>query len=334
MTARTRYLFIASFLVLTVGVGTGLVAYYVGLPAGARGDGPDELQFIPQSAIVVAYVNVREVMGSDFGQKLRQMTPAQQQSRRELEERTGVNTETDIDRVVVCLDPQSAASAPWGGLVLARGRFNEVKIEALMREHGAEVSTYKGKRLLTGAATPRKENKEKTATDVLAFVEPGLVAMGNPQLVRAAIDLQQGGPSVTSNPEIMKLVRSLDGSSAWAVGRLDALRSSAKLPAAVNDRLPAITWFSVSGRVDSGLNGVIRAEGRDDDAATNLRDVVRGFLALAKLQAAANPQLQAMAQSLELGGEGKTVSLSFAVSGDALATLGAAQPWRAPQRGH
>jgi hypothetical protein len=47
---------------------------------------------------------------------------------------------------------------------------------------------------------------------------------------------------------------------------------------------------------------------RDDESYNNLRDVVRGFLALAKIGSGAKPELQAMMQSLELSGTGKTVS--------------------------
>ena len=39
----------------------------------------------------------------------------------------------------------------------------------------------------------------------------------------------------------------------------------------------------------------------------------RGFLALGKLQSGSHPEIQAMMQSLELGGTGKTVALSFDV---------------------
>ena len=35
MTTKTRYFVVVSLLVLGVGFGTGLVAYYVGFPAGA-----------------------------------------------------------------------------------------------------------------------------------------------------------------------------------------------------------------------------------------------------------------------------------------------------------
>ena len=74
---------------------------------------------------------------------------------------------------------------------------------------------------------------------------------------------------------------------------------------------------------------MVRAETRDDDAANNLRDVVRGFLALAKMQAGSRPDVQAMIQSLELGGTGNTVALSFSVPSqlfDTIAAVGAQRP--------
>jgi hypothetical protein len=133
----------------------------------------------------------------------------------------------------------------------------------------------------------------------------------------------------------MGLVRSLESGNVWAVGRFDALRSHAQLPQEVASRLPPITWFSVSGQVDGGLRGVIRAETRDEEAAANLRDVVRGFVALAKLQAGSRPEFQNVMQSLDLGGTGKTVSLSFDVPlqvFDAIAALsGRAHQRTAPQ---
>jgi hypothetical protein len=111
----------------------------------------------------------------------------------------------------------------------------------------------------------------------------------------------------------MNLVKSLDSGNAWAVGRFDVLQSRAHLPSDVASRLPAITWFAVSGHVNGGLRGTIRAEARDEDAANNLRDVVRGFLALGKMQAGGRPEIESMMQSLELSGTGKTVALSFSV---------------------
>lgn len=318
MTTRTRYFVIASLLVIGVGLGTGLVAYYVGFPAGAfagRG-GPAELEYVPRDATVLAYADVRDVMTSELRQKLRSAVPMQENGQRELEERTGINIESDIDRIVACLYPgRDATNTHGAGMVLARGRFDEGKIEGLMREHGGHVEEYKTKRLIVA-----NETHGIPGEFALAFVEPGLVALGTAAVVRTSIDLHQGGnnpqtgvQSVTGNEELMNLVRALETGNAWAVGRFDALTSQARLPENVASQIPAITWFSVSTHVNGGIRGVVRAETRDDEAANNLRDVVRGFLALGKLQAGSRPEIQAMMQSLELGGTGKTVALSFDV---------------------
>src|SRR6266849_8063231 len=114
MTAKTRYFAIVSLLVLVVGLGTGLVAYYVGFPATAffSGNGPDELRYMPGTASVVAYVEVREIMASDLRQRLRTSiaSQAQDDGKREFQELTGINFETDIERIVACFDSASASS--------------------------------------------------------------------------------------------------------------------------------------------------------------------------------------------------------------------------------
>jgi hypothetical protein len=328
MTTKTRYFVIASLLVVGVGLGTGLVAYYVGFPAGAatRAGGPEELQYIPHDATAIAYANVQEVMTSELRQKLLHALPMHESGQREFENQTGINIETDIDRIVACLTPDpSAPNVPGQGMILARGRFDEVRIESLMREHGAQVEQYKGKRLIVGEGPPTH-----AGSFALSFVEPGFVAFGSTRLLHAAIDLHQGGnnpqagiSSVIGNDELMTLVRSLDGGNAWAVGRFDSLMSKAHLPENVTSRLPAITWFAMSAHINGGLRGMIRAEARDEEAANNLRDVVRGFMGLAKMQGGSNPSAQLMMQSLELGGTGKTVALSFTVPAEVFDAVGA-----------
>ena len=336
MTTKTRYFVIGSLLVLGVGMGTGLVAYYVGFPAGAfasRG-GPAELGYVPRDASVIAFANVNEIMNSELRQKLHRVLPMQENGQQELQNQTGINLETDVDTVVACMSPDTANAKPGAGMVLARGRFDETKIEALMREHGAHVETYNGKRLIV--ADPMDVAKTHSSFS-LSFMEPGLAAIGSTTLIKSAIDLHKAGnnpqtglESVTGNEELMTLVRSLDNSNAWAVGRFDALRTQSHLPANVLSQIPAISWFAVSGHVNGGLRGTLRAEARNDESANNLRDVVRGFLALAKLGSGAKPELQAMMQSLELGGSGKTVSLSFAVPAELFDVIGAAAGQRKP----
>jgi hypothetical protein len=319
MTTRTRYFVITSLLVLTIGLGTGLLAYYVGVPGGflVDRDGPEELQYLPRDAAVLAYADVRDIMTAEVRQKIRRAVPLPGNGQARFQDQTGINIESDIDRVVASLQP--LADGTTAGLVVARGRFNDVKIEALMREHGAQVEDYNGKRLIENHDVPQQAGD----TLALTFLEPGLVALGSGRGVRAAIDLQKSGENVTRNPELMDRMRSLDRGNAWAIGRLDALRAGGRLPPQIANQLPAITWFSVSSRIDGDVSGTIRADSRDDEAANNLRDVVRGFLALAKLQSASRPELQTIVQSLELGGTGKSVALTFSIPGAVFDAFGA-----------
>lgn len=320
MTTRTRYFMIASLLVLTVGLGTGLLAYYVGFPTSAFSGqgGPEELQLVPADASLVAFADVREIMTSPLRDRLRALLPGTWNGPREFADHTGINIETDVDRVIVAVTPTREASSrqSGSGVALVRGRFDAVKIEALMRERGGRVENYKGKRLVVG------ELREQKPSLSLAFLEPGLIAVGSSNLVRTSVDLAGGGANVTSNENVMTLVRDLDSGNAWAAGRFDALMSQAALPAGVGDKLPAIEWFSASANVTSGVRGVIRAQTRDEESATSLRDLVRGVLAFAKLQASARPEFQLLIRSLELGGTGKTVTLSFDIPSEAFDALG------------
>jgi hypothetical protein len=313
MTSRTRYFVIVSLLVLTVGVGTGLLAYYVGRPGGLLGSGtPDELRYVPRDAAVVAYADVREIMLSDVRQKIRRAAPGPQDGQKQFQEQTGIDIESDIDHVVASLEP--GPDGRMAGLVIARGRFSDVRIEALMRQHGGEAQEYGGKRVIVAPHGPQTADGPIAVT----FLEPGLVAVGADPLVRAAIDRRKSGDDITTNGEVMSRLDALDRGNAWAIGRLDAMRANGRLPLPpqIAGQLPSVTWFSVSGRLDSDVHGVIRLDARDEDAANALRDVVKGFLGLAKLQAGDRPGFQTMMQSLELGGTGKTVSLSFSIPGE------------------
>ena len=352
MTVRTRYFVVASLLVVGVGLGTGLLAYYAGFPTSAFlvTGGPEELRYLPSTSTVVAYADVREVMASDLRQRFREsIAPgAQENGRREFQELTGINIETDIDRVVASLDASGGPTTnPMGtGVVLARGRFDEVRIETLMREHGAHVDVYQGKRLIT-AETPQPPAPLDPALPIpgvpslpktpqsfsLSFVEPGLVAVGTTALVQHVVDLHNGGgESALTNEGLMDRVKALGTGNVWAVGRLDVLRERAQLPQAVADRLPPITWFAVSGRITGGIEAQLSAEARDEVSANNLRDVVRGFLALAKLQTSAKPEYQRFVDSLQLSGTGNTVALSVDVPAEVFDALRAAMPKPPPEK--
>jgi hypothetical protein len=327
MTKRTRYFLTGSAAVLAGGLCTGLVAYYGGgFPSLSASTGPSELSYVPADASVVAYADVKSIMDSELRQRFKQSVPMPmgEEGQREFFEKTGIDIENDIDYVVAAATAIGDGSGHPGGVVVARGRFDIVRLEGLALEHGAQVQEYKGKRLLTlrhntsntDVAVSGEPSAVQTATKtgVLAFLEPGLVALGELSSVQRAIDAQLSAQSITSNSEMMDLVTDIEQSSnAWAVGRFDLLASQTVLPTEIASRIPPIKWLAVAGHVNGGISAQLRAEANDDQAAENLRGVLNGVISLAKLQGQNDPKLTSLINSLQLSGSGTTVRLSFAL---------------------
>ena len=312
MKHRTRYFVLGATGLLVAGLVAGLFAYLNrGAPLFAVSvTGPIEFVYVPANASIVAYANVREVMLSDFRERIRQIIP-DDVGQTELEEQLGLNIERDIDHVVAFLAPGPDEGRP-AGLVLFRGRFDRTRLEAMARGGGATVSEYGGTRIVSIDAGD-------VGALAMAFMEPGLVAVGDLGTVQQAIDRGSAGADIESNEQMMALLDRVEGgSNAWAVGRFGDLSSLGFLPDAVSVQLPAVTGFAVSGRVNGGLSGSITIEGRDEAAGQNLRDVFRGFLAIAQMQTSDRPELEAMLSSLRLSGTGTLATFAFRLPSEAL----------------
>lgn len=316
MTKKTRYFMAGSAAVLAAGLGTGLIAFYVGgfQPVSAA-PVANELRYVPADATVVAYADVRSIMDSQFRQQLKAAMPAEHtKGQEEFQRETGIDIERDIDYVVAAVSGADASLPAMGGFIVARGRFNDTQLEALAREQGGVVEDYRGKRVISSQASEHRQGQF-----TLAFLEPGLVAMGTKAAVQRAIDAQMNSQSVTSNSEMMDLVSEIGQSNnAWAVGRFDVIASQAKLPEELKTRMPPIKWFAAAGHVNGGVSGMLRAEANDEHAADLLRRQVSGLLALGEMVAGSDPKTAAFAKSLQMGGTGKTVSLSFQLPAELL----------------
>ena len=269
---------------------------------------------MPADSAVVAYADVRSIMDSDLRLRLTAAMPMHEKGQEEFQAQTGINIETDIDYIVAAA---TGVSDNPDGLIVARGRFNDALLESLAREHGGQVEEYKGKRLIN---SPQTEASHPQMT--LAFLEPGLVAIGTQATVRRAIDAQMSSHSITSNSEMMQMVADIGASSnAWAVGRFDTIAAQANLPAEIASKMPPVKWFAASGHINGGIQGKLTAEATDDAAAENLRKQVTGALAFGEMIARSEPQIGALINSLQLSGSGKTVAVSFTVPAEILALL-------------
>jgi hypothetical protein len=336
MTSRTRFFVLGSVLVVSIGLCTGLVAYYnSGLSAAADPSGRADLAYLPVDSAAVAYASVAEVMKSDVRKRIQQALPTGEEKQRLLDE-TGIDLEHDIDSVVAGFTTGiTGASAPDGVVVLIRGRFDAAKIEGLATSHGATMETYKGKRLLVTGAMPKSNDTMAGhgdashfgalhSTGALGFLEPGVLALGDSDAIKRAIDAQASGQNVTKNADLMKLINDLkSGSNAWVAGRFDAVSGHVGMPQAAKDQLSTVQYFAIGAHVNGGVKGTVRAEARDDKAAEDLRAIVNGALAAGRLVSGSqqNKMLETAINSMQMSGSGKTVAITFSVSPEMLDML-------------
>jgi hypothetical protein len=329
MNARTRRFLVTSAAIVVGGLGVGLFAYYNGSFPGGAAAGPVELTYVPADSTAVAYANVRDIMNSEFRQKLQGVLPTGEE-RDKIEAELGIDFERDIDTLVVGM--KFGEGVDEDGVVLVRGRINFTTIEAKALEHGAVAEEYRGKRLYLTPTPADRDHPEKRPG--FALLEGDLVALGPTATLRRAIDAQATRSNVTDNAEMMRFVNQIDPSSnAWIVGNFDTVSQSAALPAEFRDRIPPVQWVAASARLNGGLVGTLSAETRDDVAGDQLRDVVRGAIAAAQLVAGQDARLNAVLKSVQVQGLGKSVTVTFTVPVELLDMLdGLAGQHRGPGR--
>ena len=315
--AKTRFALFGSAAILTAGLAAGTVAYMGGMPrAFASTTGPDELSLVPSGAAVVAYANVQGVMTSEFRQRLSTLMDDSGKGREEFQTQTGIDVERDIDAVIAAMVP-GASSSHEGGFVALKGRFDIAKIESLVTSKGGELGEYKGARLLVA-------HEERGPRPVIALVSAGLVIVGSDAAVKAAIDRNngEGTASITSDGEFLRMLESVDQTSTvWAIGRpkvLGVTTDGGDFQNQVLAQLPEVKWFAASGHLTGGLDATFRAEGKDEDAGKNMREVVQGVLALARLQMESKPELKPLLNSVRVQGAGNGVALHVTLPAEML----------------
>ena len=322
MTARTRYFVVASAAALIVGVGGGLVAYITytrgdGVPAGL----PPEIRFVPANVEVVAFADVRSLMNSELRRELMPtIEGGSRKGHQMMNDFAGIDLEKQVNRVVAYVEPYKAADPQTDrrpeiphAVVMVQGTFDPARIEQFIRDRAGALEDYKGRRIFV-----HRDNDKAVA---VGFVASDLVALGQVDLVRRAMDMSADASAtrnITSNSEMMSVMRDAAGGTAWVVADFEAVRRQMSLPAEIGRQVPPLRIVSARADVNGGIRATVRAEAGDEAAADQLRDVVRGFISLARLHAGGKTELEGALKTIELSGENNTVRLSFAVSPETL----------------
>lgn len=333
MTDKSRYFLLGALGVLLAGLGGGIIAYYASnrfpaVPAGL----PPELRYVPANAALVAYADVQGIVNSDLHRELDRMAQGSRRDRQQqIDEIAGIDFKKQVHRIVAYLESMdSVTEGPPRALMLAQGTLEQARIEQSIRDHGGTIEDHNGKHMAIHRrpANQREGQGDNRAPEhemAIGFVRPDLIAFGQADLVRRALDFSgsaaSNGADVTGNAELMTLIRDAAGETAWVVGHFDAVTRRMGLPSSLREQVPPLRTVAAKAHINGGLKATISAQTADQAAGDQLRDVIRGFVSLIRLQAGAKPELQNTLKSLELGGTGSTVQLSFAITPDALRAI-------------
>jgi len=308
---RSRLVVSGAAAVVAVGTAVALGALFLDSAKAAVGPLPGEALLLPADAKFVGGIDVKRFIQSPFYSKYAgPHAKARPEAFRELEEKTGLNLERDVDQVIFAGTPGRTGKET--GMVVALGRFDRAKISRWIEVEKKGVTSKN----LQGVLVYLFSEGTRGA-GALAFVDDRTLVMGSQSAVEAAISSQsQGGKTLKQNATIMGLLeRVRPDATFWAVGDqsvLDNMPKSVPNPGGSGQQilLPGLRSLTVSGDVDPMVAVEITGEANDETAAKNLADVVRGFLALAALQANQKPELKELASAVSVTTEAKEVRVN------------------------
>jgi len=321
--SRSRLVVLASMIVVGVGMVGALGAFVMDPARAAVGPLPAEGLSLPSDTRVVMGIDVQRFVASPFYKKYGgQQSPGRPAAFKELEEKTGVNPERDLDRVIVATRGTSAASKD--GLVLVTGRFDRYKLSRAIETQPKQQVTWKD---YHGTAVYLYGEGQKGTPGAVAFIEDDTLALGTQSAVESLIDsrLQNSRPLETNAPLLKMLATVPAGATFWMVGDQTALAhmpTSMPGPGAPNTSisLPSLQNVMVVGELDPVVSVQITGETADAAAAQNLADVVRGFVALANMQAQ-KPELKQLAAGLTVTTETTKVHVNARIPYELLDSL-------------
>jgi len=310
---KSRVVVLASTLIVGAGVLTAVGALYMDPAQASVGPLPAAGLALPADAQFVMGIDVRRFVASPFYTRFgAEHAAARPQAFAEMEEKTGINPERDVDAIYVAGRKNSGKRHDGDGVVIVVGTFDRYKVSrAIETSHkGATSANYQG--------TPVylfEETRAGRKAGAVAFLDDHTLVMGSRPAVEQTIDAKSGaGQGLRGNAEMTALLETVrPGSTFWMVGDQSVLSHMPKgipAPGGEGMGLPPLKTVVVTGDLDPQVSFEATGEAADGAAAQNLADVVRGFVALASLQASQKPELKQLASGVSITTEANKVRIA------------------------
>lgn len=330
---RSRLVVLGSALVVVTGALAAVGALYLDPARAAVGPLPPQALSLPAGTRYVMGLDVKRFVASPLYARFSEARAAHRpRAFEELEEKTGLNPERDVDQVYVA---GSRAGAPGRGgdpLVVVVGRFDRAKVSRAIETEKRGVTS---KNVQGTTVYLFNENTSGRGSGAAAFLDDSTLVMGDQASVEQTVTARAKGEApLRENAGLLALLETVKpGSTFWMVGDQTLLSNMPRsIPGmggpgtSQSVELPALKSLIVTGDLDPQVSLDLTGEAGDEAAARNLADVVRGFVALASLQANQKPELKQLASAISVTTEASRVHVAARVSYDVIESL---QPRRA-----
>jgi hypothetical protein len=312
--SRSRFVVSVSAAVVAIGVMAALGALYLDSARAAVGPLPGEGLSLPADARFVVGFDVKRLVDSPFYKKYSR-NGARPDAFAELEAKTGINPERDLEQVLI-VGREADSTA---GVAMVLGRLDRSKLMQAVEAKKDDV-TWKS---VSGNNVYLFREGAKRGVAAMAFLDDRTLVMGGQAGVEATLANHAGSQAgLRSNAELLRLLEQVKpGSAFWMVGDQSLLENLPKTVPAPSTRggpgtpgtsltLPNLKSLLVTGELEGALSLAVTGETSDEASAKNLADVVRGLAALLQLQAAQKPELKELASAISVTTEGARVLLS------------------------
>lgn len=293
---------------------TATLAFAVTTALPAKAADPQLLSLVMPDAKVLAGVNVDQAKTTPFGQYVLSQVQTQDAELRKLEALTGFDPTRDVRELLVASNGAAISKdSNQTGLFLARGTFDAGKITATATAEGGTTEVYKGVTII----------KDPKGIHGVAFLSSSLAVAGDLANVKGAID-RQSAASVLPASLVVQINQWSTSQDAWAISiippaSLHAPADAPKIPG-LNGGANFGTIQSAAGGVKFGALVVVTAQAQAANAqdATQMGDALKLLAMLAQMQAAKDPAIAALVQSLQVTTSGSTLNVSISLPEDQL----------------
>src|SRR5262245_47161312 len=285
---RSRLFVLSSLLIVAAGLALALGAVVLNPARAAVGPLPGEALVLPAETSFVVGFDVKRLTASPFYQRYARANASMRpQAFGELQEKTGIDPERDLDLVVIAGSKGSSpSSGERSGIVFVTGTFDRARLARAIESEKRGV-TWKQ----AHGSTVYLFNEGSKGAGAFSFLDDRTLVIGDQKGVEDTVSGHaEGRTALRSNAELMALLQQVKpGSTFWMVGDQSLLANMPKsIPApgmggsqdgTTSLSLPALKSLTVTGDLDPAVAVEVTGAARDEAAAKQLADVVRGFAA-------------------------------------------------------